>query len=172
MTWSRATAIAGSAVVTLACCRIRIVRGHREPPPRPETRLDPTARLCQAERHETNRTGLARAADEVRTWHQPEDRQIHRARNPAHATRTRRRGDRVTTIFVAPASGGKRTLVFGGLGKSYRTPRRAAPNARLQAQVTLGCQPPWRCRHWRKPRPSRRRGRRRRRPHRSPRCRT
>jgi hypothetical protein len=33
MTWSRATAIAGSAVVTLACCRIRIVRGHREPEP-------------------------------------------------------------------------------------------------------------------------------------------
>ena len=32
MTWSRATAIAGSAVVTLACCRIRIVPGHREPP--------------------------------------------------------------------------------------------------------------------------------------------
>src|SRR5437870_4034325 len=32
MTWSRATAIAGSAVVTLASCRIRIVRGHREPP--------------------------------------------------------------------------------------------------------------------------------------------
>jgi hypothetical protein len=35
MIWSRATAIAGSAVVTLASCRIRIVRGHREP--RPET---------------------------------------------------------------------------------------------------------------------------------------
>jgi hypothetical protein len=32
MTWSRATAIAGSAVVTLASRRIRIVRGHREPP--------------------------------------------------------------------------------------------------------------------------------------------
>src|SRR6202049_3668363 len=32
MTWSRATAIAGSAVVTLVSCRIRIVRGHREPP--------------------------------------------------------------------------------------------------------------------------------------------
>ena len=32
MTWSRATAIAGSAVVTLASCQIRIVRGHREPP--------------------------------------------------------------------------------------------------------------------------------------------
>jgi tetratricopeptide (TPR) repeat protein len=32
MTWSRATAIAGSAVVTLASCRIRIVRGYREPP--------------------------------------------------------------------------------------------------------------------------------------------
>ena len=32
MIWSRATAIAGSAVVTLASCRIRIVRGHREPP--------------------------------------------------------------------------------------------------------------------------------------------
>ena len=32
MTWSRATAVAGSAVVTLASCRIRIVRGHREPP--------------------------------------------------------------------------------------------------------------------------------------------
>jgi hypothetical protein len=32
MTWSRATAIAGSAVVTLAARRIRIVRGHREPP--------------------------------------------------------------------------------------------------------------------------------------------
>ena len=31
MTWSRATAIAGSAVVTLASCRIWIVRGHREP---------------------------------------------------------------------------------------------------------------------------------------------
>src|SRR6266851_523479 len=31
MTWSRATAIAGSTVVTLACCRIRIVRGHRDP---------------------------------------------------------------------------------------------------------------------------------------------
>jgi predicted DCC family thiol-disulfide oxidoreductase YuxK len=30
--WLRATAIAGSAVVTLASCRIRIVRGHREPP--------------------------------------------------------------------------------------------------------------------------------------------
>ena len=29
---SRATAIAGSAVVALASCRIRIVRGHREPP--------------------------------------------------------------------------------------------------------------------------------------------
>ena len=34
MTWSRATAIAGSAVVTLASCRMRIVRGHREPPRR------------------------------------------------------------------------------------------------------------------------------------------
>src|SRR5580704_9186504 len=32
MTWSRATAIAGSAVVTLASCRIQIVRGEREPP--------------------------------------------------------------------------------------------------------------------------------------------
>jgi hypothetical protein len=32
MTWSRATAVAGSAVVALASCRIRIVRGHREPP--------------------------------------------------------------------------------------------------------------------------------------------
>ena len=32
MAWSRATAIVGSAVVTLASCRIRIVRGHREPP--------------------------------------------------------------------------------------------------------------------------------------------
>src|SRR6516225_3593586 len=32
MTWSRATAIAGSVVVTLASCRIWIVRGHREPP--------------------------------------------------------------------------------------------------------------------------------------------
>ena len=32
MTWSRVTAITGSAVVTLASCRIRIVRGHREPP--------------------------------------------------------------------------------------------------------------------------------------------
>jgi len=32
MTWSRATTIAGSAVVMLAGCRIRIVRGHREPP--------------------------------------------------------------------------------------------------------------------------------------------
>jgi hypothetical protein len=32
MTWSRATLIAGSAVVTLASCRIRILRGHREPP--------------------------------------------------------------------------------------------------------------------------------------------
>jgi hypothetical protein len=32
MTWSRATAITGSAVVTLASCRIRIVRVHREPP--------------------------------------------------------------------------------------------------------------------------------------------
>jgi hypothetical protein len=32
MTWSRSTAVAGSAVVTLASCRIRIVRGHREPP--------------------------------------------------------------------------------------------------------------------------------------------
>ena len=31
MTWSRATAIAGSAVVTLASSRIRIVRGHRAP---------------------------------------------------------------------------------------------------------------------------------------------
>src|SRR5919197_4049498 len=31
MTSSRATAIAGSAVVTLACCRIRIVPGRREP---------------------------------------------------------------------------------------------------------------------------------------------
>src|SRR5580700_7276849 len=31
MTWSRATAIAGSAVVTLASCRIRIVRGDQEP---------------------------------------------------------------------------------------------------------------------------------------------
>jgi hypothetical protein len=31
MIWSRATAIAGSAVVTLASCRIWIVRGHREP---------------------------------------------------------------------------------------------------------------------------------------------
>ena len=61
MTWSRAIAIAGSAVVTLACCRIRTVRGHREPSPRPESRLDATARLCQAERHETNRAGLARA---------------------------------------------------------------------------------------------------------------
>jgi hypothetical protein len=30
--WSRAIAIAGSAVVTLASCRIRIVRGRREPP--------------------------------------------------------------------------------------------------------------------------------------------
>jgi hypothetical protein len=30
--WSRATAIAGSAVVTLASCRIRIVRGNRELP--------------------------------------------------------------------------------------------------------------------------------------------
>lgn len=32
MTWLRATATAGSAVVKLACCRIRIVPGHREPP--------------------------------------------------------------------------------------------------------------------------------------------
>jgi hypothetical protein len=32
MTWSRATAIAGLAVVTLASCQIRILRGHREPP--------------------------------------------------------------------------------------------------------------------------------------------
>jgi len=32
MIWLRATAIAGSAVVTLASCRIRIVRGHRELP--------------------------------------------------------------------------------------------------------------------------------------------
>ncbi len=33
MIWlSRATAIAGSAVVTLASCRIRIVHGHRELP--------------------------------------------------------------------------------------------------------------------------------------------
>src|SRR6185295_13309317 len=32
MTWSRATATAGSAAVTLACCRIRIVCGHRETP--------------------------------------------------------------------------------------------------------------------------------------------
>jgi|SRR5580700_3880634 hypothetical protein len=32
MTWSPATAIAGSAVVTLASCRIQIVRGDREPP--------------------------------------------------------------------------------------------------------------------------------------------
>ena len=30
--WSHATAIAGSAVVTLASCRIQIVRGDREPP--------------------------------------------------------------------------------------------------------------------------------------------
>ena len=30
--WSPATAIAGSAVVTLASCRIQIVRGNREPP--------------------------------------------------------------------------------------------------------------------------------------------
>jgi hypothetical protein len=40
MTWSRATAIAGSAVVTLACCRIRIVRGHRELPRDCGIRLD------------------------------------------------------------------------------------------------------------------------------------
>src|SRR6202795_3484331 len=32
MTWSRATAIAGSAVVTPASCRIQIVLGDREPP--------------------------------------------------------------------------------------------------------------------------------------------
>jgi predicted DCC family thiol-disulfide oxidoreductase YuxK len=32
MTWSRATAIAGSAVVRLVCCPTRIVRGHCEPP--------------------------------------------------------------------------------------------------------------------------------------------
>jgi hypothetical protein len=32
VTWSRVTAIVGSAVATLASCRIRIVRGHREPP--------------------------------------------------------------------------------------------------------------------------------------------
>src|SRR5262249_23078347 len=32
MTWSCATAIAGSVVVTLASCRIWIVRGHRESP--------------------------------------------------------------------------------------------------------------------------------------------
>jgi hypothetical protein len=32
MTWSRATAVVGSAVVTLASCRIRIIRGHRETP--------------------------------------------------------------------------------------------------------------------------------------------
>ena len=32
MTWSHATAIASSAVVTLASCRIQIVRGDREPP--------------------------------------------------------------------------------------------------------------------------------------------
>jgi hypothetical protein len=102
MTWSRATAIAGSAVVTLACCRIRIVRGHREPPPRPETRLDATARLCQAERHETNRTGLARAADEVRTCHQPEDRQIHRAHNTTDAHSPRRRGDRIGGCPIGP----------------------------------------------------------------------
>src|SRR5262245_61108183 len=34
MIGSHATAIAGSAAVTLASCRIRIVLGHREPPPR------------------------------------------------------------------------------------------------------------------------------------------
>jgi predicted DCC family thiol-disulfide oxidoreductase YuxK len=32
MTWSPATAIVGSDVVTLVSCRIRIVRGHRDPP--------------------------------------------------------------------------------------------------------------------------------------------
>jgi len=32
MTWSPATAITGSAIVTLASCRIQIVRGDREPP--------------------------------------------------------------------------------------------------------------------------------------------
>src|SRR5438128_11540103 len=31
MTWSRATATAGSAAVTVACYRLRIVRGHCEP---------------------------------------------------------------------------------------------------------------------------------------------
>ena len=39
MIWSLATAITGSAVVTFASCRVRIVRGRREPPrdrpPRP-----------------------------------------------------------------------------------------------------------------------------------------
>ena len=35
---ARATAIAGSAVVTLASCRIRIVRGHRETPQNCRTR--------------------------------------------------------------------------------------------------------------------------------------
>jgi hypothetical protein len=34
MTWSRATAIAGSAVVTLASCRIQIVRGDIENRPK------------------------------------------------------------------------------------------------------------------------------------------
>src|SRR5262249_33769005 len=34
MTWSRAIAIAGSVVGTLASCRMRIVRGQCEPPPR------------------------------------------------------------------------------------------------------------------------------------------
>src|SRR5262249_37113601 len=45
------------------------------------------------------------------------------------------------------------------------------PMAMPLAQVNSGSQPPWRCRHWRTPRPFRRQGRRRPRPRQLPRCR-
>jgi hypothetical protein len=55
MTWLPATAIAGSAVVTLASCRIQIVRGDREPPPR--LRDDGARRRLAAERHNSVTNG-------------------------------------------------------------------------------------------------------------------
>jgi hypothetical protein len=72
MTWSRAKAVAGSAVVTLAC-RIRIVRGHREPPRsrankgfigscHPRCMLDPRHRspLCKTLRDTQLRSSIVR----------------------------------------------------------------------------------------------------------------
>ena len=72
MTWSRATAIAGSAVVTLVSCRIRIVRGHHEPSRDCRTMAPGVGWLRPANQYSLSRRNTSRASKLSSFTHRPQ----------------------------------------------------------------------------------------------------